>query len=143
LRPPGARPVFIARTILSAIRTASGTVLTTPAATLPARTTLSITATLSTRATLTGARRASLLKDLLLPGGEDLLELGLRLFLQLGDLLLLVRCQFQSLGHEPGQQVEPAGSPRATGRASGSAVRTAGTGAAVILWRRTCRLVIG
>jgi hypothetical protein len=143
LRLSSARAVSVAGTIPStigsAVRTAPSAALTTPSATLPARATLTI------RATLTATRRACLLQNFLLFGGENLFQLGLRLFFQRGDLLLLIRGQFEFLGHEPGQQVEAAGATRAAGaagRTSRSAIRTAGARAAVILRWRTCGGVV-
>jgi hypothetical protein len=78
---------------------------------------------------LSRTRRASRLQGLLLLGRQDLIELGLGLFFEFGELFLLIFRELHLLGDETREQVEPA--TRSTGtipvrRASGtSAARTA------------------
>jgi hypothetical protein len=60
----------------------------------------------------------SRLEGLLLLGREDLIELGLGLFFQVGNLFLLLVGKLQLLGREAGNQMESAArTARATGTA--------------------------
>ena len=61
------------------------------------------------------ARRASRLEDLLLLGRQDLIELGLGLFFEFGNLLLLIFREVQVLDRETWDKMPPA-----TGRDTGS-----------------------
>ena len=88
------------------------------------RTTLR-TAAMSTPTTLSRTRRASCLQGLLLLGSQNLIELGLGLFFEIGNLFLLIFREFHLLDDETREQMEPAA--RSTGtipvrRVSGTTV---------------------
>jgi hypothetical protein len=124
------RPLVAARTTV--LPTTAGRTTVTGTTTRPALT--------ATGAFVAWARRTSLVEDLALLGRQDLVQLGLGLLFKFGDLLDLVVAQFQSLGNESRQQMEPAA--RTT-----SAARTTRAGTAAVLapwaWRSVVRALLG
>jgi hypothetical protein len=96
--------------------------------------------------TWTVTLRASLSHDLLLLGRENFLELGFRLFLELGDPFLLIRGELEFFGHELRKEVEPVacspGSARNARSATGTTPSAGTSRATTILRRRTSRPVI-
>jgi hypothetical protein len=95
---------------------------------------------------LTGSRRAGLFEDFLLGGSENLLKLGLGLFFQGVELLLLGRRELELVGDELWQEVESGGWCGLSPGAAGKAARPAGeaswsTGPAATLRRGAIGIV--
>ena len=85
----------------------------------------------STRAALSRTRRTSHLQGLLLPRRQDLIELGLGLLFERGNLLLLIRREVQPLDDETWQHVESATRPTGTTWAARSISVWRGAGALI------------